>query len=76
MSECKFKNPACTPLHGCEEERAEFDRVLLDVKMECVPSSVLVSSKHCVQMVPKAVRERYDLTQPSEYRVLVARLHR
>ena len=76
MSECKFKNPACTPLHRCAEERAEFDRVLLDVKTECVPSSVLVSFKHCVQMVPKAVRDRYDLTQPSELRVLVARLRR
>ena len=37
MTDCKFGIADCTPLRRCEEERAEFDRLLLDVKTESVP---------------------------------------
>ena len=32
MSKCKFRNRLARALHRCKEERAEFDRVFLDVK--------------------------------------------
>ena len=72
MTDCKFGIADCTPLHRCEGERAEFDRLLLDVKTDSVPSPTMLRFKHCVQMVPAPVLERYDLTQPSAYLVLVA----
>lgn len=72
MTDCRFGIADCTPLHRCEEERAEFDRLLLDVKTESDPSPTMLRFQHCVQMIPAAVRERYGLAQPSAYLVLVA----
>jgi hypothetical protein len=74
MNDCKFGRAECTPLHRCEEERVEFDRVLLDASTEHVPIPLLLRFEHCVQIVPSAVGEKYALAQPTEYQVLVTRL--
>ena len=72
MSECKFKNPACTPLHRCKEERAEFDQLLLAGKP--IPDSTLINFRHCVQLAPLDVREKYGLPRFSGYGALVTRM--
>jgi hypothetical protein len=74
MDDCKFGSAECTPLHRCEEERVEFDRVLLAATTENLPIPLLLRFKHCVQIVPSSVCEKYALPQPTEYRVLVTRL--
>jgi len=72
--DCKFARAECTPLHRCEEERVEFDRVLLAATSEHLPIPLLLRFKHCVQIVPSPIGEKYALPQPTEYQVLVARL--
>jgi hypothetical protein len=72
MSECKFKNPACTPLHRCKEERAEFDQLLLAGKP--IPDSTLINFRHCVQLIRLAVREKYRLPRFSGYGALVTQM--